>query len=82
MQPRLWSLLSSRWWSVAEPAVIQCSSACTVTVVHELHIPVLDLTPEQGTQIAGAIILVWAIGWGFRQLGRQISSGAIKDESE
>lgn len=61
---------------MAEPIVIQCASACTVTLEHVLRIPVLDLTVGQAQTIAGAIILVWAIACGFRHVGRQISSGA------
>jgi hypothetical protein len=68
---------------MADPQVIQCSSACTVTVVHELHIPVLDLTIGEGQMIGGAIVLVWAIGYGFRVVSRQIqSSGHNHQESE
>lgn len=67
---------------MADPTVIQCASACTVTVEHVLHIPVLDLTVQQGIDIGGAIVLVWAIGYGFRVVGRQISSRANHEESE
>ncbi len=72
-----------RLLAVADPTVIQCSSACTVTVVHELHIPVLELSIEDANLIGGAIVLVWAIGYGFRLLSRQIqSAGANTNESE
>ncbi|MGJ7527366.1 hypothetical protein [Variovorax sp. GB1P17] len=67
---------------MADPTVIQCAGQCTVTVVHQLHIPVLDLTIEQGQLIGGAIVLVWAIAYCFRQVGRQLSAGANHQESE
>uniref|UniRef100_UPI0010526A5A hypothetical protein n=1 Tax=unclassified Variovorax TaxID=663243 RepID=UPI0010526A5A len=68
---------------MADPTVIQCSSACTVTVVHELHIPVLDLSIEDAQHVGGAIVLVWALGYCFRLVARQIqSAGANTNESE
>lgn len=61
---------------MADPTVIQCDGACTVTVDHviTLNVPVLNLTVEQGFLIGGAILLVWAIAYSYRQVGRQISS--------
>lgn len=53
---------------MADPTVIECASTCTVTVVHELSLPPLQLTAEEGAQIAGAILAIWALGWGFRVL--------------
>lgn len=47
---------------------IQCTSACTVTVQHEITLPVLNLSPEEGAQISSAILLVWALAWAFRAL--------------
>jgi hypothetical protein len=67
---------------MADPQVIQCSSQCTVTVVHEIHLPQFEMTVEQGSLIGGAIVLVWAVGYGFRVVGRQISSRASTEESE
>ena len=51
---------------MADPQVIQCAAACTVTVVHSL--PLLEMTVEEGAQIAGAVLAVWAAGWAFRAL--------------
>lgn len=48
--------------------VIQCAQACTVTVQHEFAFPVLSLSPEEGASISGAVLLIWAVGWGFRVL--------------
>ena len=53
---------------MADPVVIECSTACTVTVVHELSLPPLQLSADEGAVIASAILAIWAIGWGFRAL--------------
>lgn len=53
---------------MADPFVIECAAACTVTVVHELSLPPLQLSVDEGAVIAGAILAIWAIGWGFRAL--------------
>lgn len=55
-----------------DPVTVECSSACTVTLVHELSLPPLQLTTEEGGLIAGAILLVWAVGFGFRMLVRTL----------
>jgi hypothetical protein len=59
---------------VADPTVIECATACTVTVVHELSLPPLQLMPEQGALISSAVLLVWAAGWGIRMLVQLIRS--------
>ena len=53
---------------MADPVVIECTTACTVTVVHELSLPPLQLSADDGAVIASAILAIWAIGWGFRAL--------------
>lgn len=53
---------------MADPFVIECTTACTVTVVHELSLPPLQLSADEGAVIASAILAIWAIGWGFRAL--------------
>lgn len=58
---------------MADPVVIDCSTACTVTVVHELALPPLQLDTEDAGSIAGAILLVWATGYAFRVLIRSLS---------
>lgn len=66
---------------MADPTVIECASACTVTVVHELSLPPLQLSLEDGAAIAGSILVVWALGWGIRQLVRLINqAGATSTE--
>jgi len=67
---------------VAEPVVIDCAGACTVTVVHELSLPPLQLTAEEGAQVAGAILLVWAAGFGVRMLARAMNSADSKEEQQ
>lgn len=52
------------------PAVIQCSSACTVQL--ELTMPPFTLTPDEAGQIGAAILLVWALGYGIRSVIRAI----------
>lgn len=49
-------------------SVIECATACTVTVVHELSLPPFQLDAAEGAAIAGAILAVWAVGWAFRML--------------
>ena len=51
---------------MADPVVIACDGACTVTVVHELSLPLLQLDAADGAAISSAILLVWGVGWGIR----------------
>ena len=53
---------------MANPVTITCPGTCTVTVVHELSLPPLQLDAADGAAIAGAILAVWAAGWAFRML--------------
>lgn len=53
---------------MAEPTVIECTSACTVTVVHEISIPPFQLDTADAGVIAAAVLAVWAVGFGFRAL--------------
>lgn len=57
---------------MADPTVIECPSTCTVTVVHELSFPPLQLDTADGASIASAILAIWAVGWGFRVLIRTL----------
>jgi hypothetical protein len=52
--------------------VITCESACTVTVQHEFTSPLQSLTVEEGGAIAGAVLAVWAVGWGVRVLVQMV----------
>ncbi|MDE2429959.1 MAG: hypothetical protein KGM99_14630 [Burkholderiales bacterium] len=64
------------------PQVIECSASCTVTVVHELALPVLSMSTEDAAQISGAVLLVWVVGFAFRMLIRTlyIDSGSTNSE--
>lgn len=59
---------------MADPTVIDCASACTVTVVHELSLPPLQLSAEEGAQIALAIGAVWVVGWAIRMVLRTLGT--------
>lgn len=62
--------------------VVTCTvSPCTV----ELHIvhPLLDMTMEQGAEIAFAIVAVWAVGAVYAALTRLIrNDGATTEERD
>ena len=58
---------------MADPQqIIECAGACTVTVIHEFALPVLNLDTEAAASIGGAVLLVWAVGFGFRVLIRTL----------
>lgn len=59
---------------MAEPTVIECATACTVTVVHELSLPLLQLDAAAGASIASAILAIWAIGFSFRAVIRTLKN--------
>jgi len=61
---------------MAEPTIIECTGACTVTVTvqHQFSVPVLDPDAAQGGAIAAAIGLVRAVGWGIRILARTLKT--------
>lgn len=57
---------------MADPVVIECPGTCTVTVVHELSLPPLQLDTAEGAAIAGAVLAVWVVGWAVRMLIRTL----------
>jgi len=63
-------------------SVIECSTACTVTVVHELSLPPLQLDAAGGAAIASAVLAIWAIGWAFRMLIKALSTGDSPQQTE
>lgn len=66
---------------MAEPTTIQCTTACTITVQHELTVPPFNLTVDEASQIGGAILLIWAIGFGARTIARTLNiAGRSGDE--
>lgn len=40
-----------------------------------------NLTPEQGSQIGGAILLIWAAAWVVRALSRTINASSSEKET-
>jgi len=62
--------------------LIQCASACTVTVQHEISLPLLSLTTDEASLIAVAIAAVWAVGFGIRLLIQTLKSSDGFTESE
>ncbi|QHI96754.1 hypothetical protein GT347_01345 [Xylophilus rhododendri] len=68
---------------MADPVTVSCPSACTVTLQVEVTTPILNLSLEDGAQIASAILVVWALGWAFRALIQTLKSdGHSTSESE
>jgi len=67
---------------MADPTVIECSSACTVTV--EFTTPVLNLSTDEAAALAVPILLVWAAGWAFRMVIKTMNqaSGSGSGDSE
>lgn len=55
-----------------DPVVIECPGTCTVTVVHDLALPPLQLTLEEGGQVAAAILFVWAAAYAIRMAVRAL----------
>jgi len=59
---------------------------CTVSpcqIIQTLDVPILNLDLESGGLIAGAILAVWAVGFGFRALIHALSiDGVSQSESE
>jgi hypothetical protein len=62
-----------------------CSTSCTVTHVisTEITTPLFSLDASGGALIAGAILAVWAVGYGFRAAIRALNVDGVKNsESE
>lgn len=67
---------------MADPTVIDCAAACTVTVVHELSLPPLQLDAAEGAAIAGAVLAVWAVAWAFRMAVRTLNTDGTSTNSQ
>jgi hypothetical protein len=65
---------------MADPTVVECATACTVTIVHELSLPPLQLTAQEGGMVAVAVISVMAVGWGVRMVIRALRSDEVSAE--
>lgn len=59
---------------MTEPVTVTCAGACTVTHVITLNVPLLSMDAADGARISGAILLVWAVAFGFRMLIRTLNS--------
>jgi len=59
---------------------------CTVspcTVVVQIETPFFNIDPEGGALIAGAVLAVWALGFGIRTVIRTLNSDSVStQESE
>lgn len=54
--------------------VIHCPQSCTVTVVHDVNLPLLNLSVADASALMGPITLVFCVAWGFRALLRFVNS--------
>ena len=71
-------------------AVVTCTTSsvtrpCYVylTMENSFVSPIFDLTVVEGGLIAGAVLAVWAVGYGFRVIIRSLNSdGVVSTESE
>ncbi|WP_382160385.1 hypothetical protein [Hydrogenophaga sp. ANAO-22] len=55
-----------------EPVIVQCSSACTVTLQLEQVSP-FNLTAADGAILSGLVVSLWLTGFGIRALIRVLS---------
>lgn len=56
-------------------------SPCTVQL--QIDLPLLNLDTEAGSLIAGAVLAVWAVGYGIRAVIRALNSDSVStNESE
>lgn len=60
-----------------------CTGDCTLTFVVDLSaLDILNIDPAGGASIAGAVLAVWAFGWGVRMVIRALNSDSVSSESE
>lgn len=52
--------------------IIQCSSACVVTVRHELNIAGLNIDIPTAYTLGSGILLCWVIAACFRAIGNSV----------
>lgn len=64
------------------PTYVTCTTSCTITIVHDLALPPLQLDAAEGALIAGAILAIWAIGFGFRALVKTLNIGGNTQPDE
>lgn len=58
---------------MADPVVIECTTACTVTLELVQRGP-FSLSVEDGTILSGLVISMWLVGLGIRAVIRALSS--------
>jgi hypothetical protein len=63
------------------PAPTPAPSPAPATQEITLRNWLLDLTPEEGAAISGAVALVWVVGWALRQFIRMLSSSTDGNSS-
>lgn len=63
-----------------EPTVIECPSACTVTLQQEVTLIPFTLTLAEAGAISMAIIFVWAVAFGARVIARILQSTGPNEE--
>lgn len=71
--------------TVADPATptqVQCSTACTVTVVHELVFPPFQLDLDEARTLFLAILAVWITGWAIRMVMKAMNTTDIRASDE
>lgn len=57
---------------MADPVVIACSTACTVTLQLEQVSP-FNLTAADGVLLSGLVMGLWFTGFGIRAIARVLS---------
>lgn len=65
-----------------EPVTVNCSGACTVTHVVTVDVPPFNLDPLGATEIASAVLAIWAVGWIFRVLIRTLNIDGNQPSNE
>lgn len=66
-----------------DPTVIECVSACTVTLVHQVDLPLFQLSLDEAKQLALPILGCWAAAWIVRQVVRLLrDSGSDEPQKE
>lgn len=56
-----------------EPVVIECATACTVTLQLEQVGP-FSMSVEDGLLLSGLVISAWFVGYGIRAVRQALSS--------
>lgn len=66
---------------MAGDVYVTCSvSPCQI--VHTIDLPPFQLDTADGALIAGAVLVVWALGWAFRVLIRALNIDGVSSKPE